>query len=172
MKHLNQKSNPGIIYMINEKDKTYSERKKEEAEKEDRGIHQVKKIGDETVNGYKCVHAQINENGAVSEVWNTKDIADYEKYSSSIKGNRKFGTPKRDKALKDAGCDGMPVKILSKGERPDENFTMELVKIEKKNFSQNDFEIPAGYTKTEGRQGPPMGMPGMKSQQENHFLRD
>jgi hypothetical protein len=162
-KALIQKSNPDVTYILNDKDKTYSERKKSEP-KEDTRTYEVKKLGEETVNGYKCVHALVTEGKETHEVWNTKGIPDYDKYAESMKSNERMNNPKREKALKDAGCDGFPVKTFHKGNEREGDFTMELVKIEKKNFSKSDFEIPAGYTKTETATGGPAA--GMKTQQE------
>jgi hypothetical protein len=164
-KALIQKSNPDVTYIINDKDKTYSERKKSDASKEDNKTYEVKKIGEETVNGYKCVHAIITEGKETHEVWNTKDIADYDKYAEAMKTNERMSNSKREKALKDAGCEGFPVKTFHKGNEREGDFTMELVKLEKKTFSKSDFELPAGYTKSDAAQSP--GQPaGMKTQQE------
>jgi len=156
-----------VIYMINDKDKTYSEMKKTEPSNDDNKTYEVKKLGEEKVNGYKCVHALVTEGKETHEVWNTKDIADYGKYSEGFKNNRKFGSAKREQALKDAGCDGLPVKTVHKGNERDGDMTMELVKMEKKNFSKSDFEIPAGYTKSAAGGAPAgPGAPGMKSREE------
>ncbi|MBA3664263.1 MAG: DUF4412 domain-containing protein [Bacteroidetes bacterium] len=157
MKHLTQKSNPDVVYSLNDKDKTYSEQKTKEAASDDSKTYTVKKLGEEKVNGYKCVHAMVTEGKESHEVWNTKDIAEYEKYSESFRSNKKLGSQKREQALKDAGCDGMPVKTVHKGNEREGDMTMELVKYEKKNFSKGDFEIPVGFTKG-GSSASPAGM--------------
>lgn len=165
IKSLMQKSNPDIIYTINEQNKTYTERIKGEAkETEDNRTYEVKKLGEEKVNGYKCVHALVTEGKETHEVWNTKDIADYDKYAEAMASNKKMASSKREKALKDAGCEGMPVKFIHKGNEREGDVTTELVKLEKKSFSKSDFELPAGYTKSEG--GSATGAPGVKSQSE------
>lgn len=164
-KALIKKSNPDVTYMINDKDKTYSERKKSEsAPKEDTRNYTVKKLGEETVNGYKCVHALVTSDKDSYEVWNSKSIPDYDKYAEAVKSNERVSNSKREQALKDAGCDGFMVKMVHKGNEREGDMTMELVKMEKKNFSKNDFEIPTGYTKTEASSAGPAA--GMKSQQE------
>lgn len=163
MKHLIQKANPDVIYSINDKDKTYSERKVKENSNDDNKTYTVKKLGEEKINGYKCVHAMVTEGNESHEVWNTKDIADYDKYSSAFQANKKMSSHKQEQALKDAGCDGIPVKSIHKGNEREGDMTMELVKFEKKSYSKADFEIPSGYTKG----GAPAGSPaGVKSQQE------
>jgi len=164
-KMLIQKSNPDVAYMLNDKDKTYSERKKTEGgSKEDTRTYEVKKLGEETVNGYKCAHALVTEGKETHEVWNTKAIADYDKYAKAMETNERMSNSKREKALKDAGCEGFPVKMIHKGNEREGDMTIELVKFEKKNFSKSDFEIPSGYTKTQTPTGGPAA--GVKSQQE------
>ncbi len=165
MTTLMKKDNPDIIYSLNEANKTYTERKKTEAkETTDNTTYTVKKIGEEKVNGYKCIHALVTQGKETHDVWNTKDFADYEKYAEAMSSNEKMGSNKRYKALKDAGCEGFPVKTVYKNEREGE-MTMELVKMEKKNFSKSDFEIPADYKKSENNSSSTMPA-GMKSQQE------
>lgn len=167
MSTLYKKDNPDVVYMINDKTKTYSESKKSNSNgsAEDNGTYTVKKIGNETINGYKCVHAQVTNGNHVTDVWNTKDISDYNKYSEAMYSNKKMFSYKREQALKDAGCEGFPVKTVNKGNDREGDMTMELVKIEKKSFSKSDFEVPSTYTKSSS---PAAGgvVPQMKSQQE------
>jgi hypothetical protein len=118
------------------------------------------------VNGYKCVHALVTEGKETHEVWNTKDIAEFDKYQKAFASNKNMSSSKRDKALKDAGCDGLPVKMVHKGNEREGEVTIELVKLEKKSFSKSDFEIPEGYTKNESGTNPAGGPAGVKSQQE------
>ena len=166
MTTLTKKDTPDMFYMLNDKSKTYSEMKKgASGNHEDNSTYTVKKIGNETINGYKCVHATVtNEKGSSEDIWSTKDIPDYGKYQEALNNNKQMSSSKRQQALKDAGCEGFPVKMTKKG-KEDEDMTMELQKIEKKSFSKSDFEIPAGYTKSAGA-GAPTGIPGVKTQEE------
>ncbi len=166
MKNLTQKSNPDVTYTINDKSKSYSENKKTEASKEDTKTYEVKKIGEEKVNGYNCVHAMVTSGVESEEIWNTKDIKEFDKYSETFKNNKRMGSQKRDDALKAAGCDGFPVKTVHKGNEREGDMTMELVKMEKKTFSKSDFDIPADYTKNGSGAGAGAGAAGMKTQQE------
>lgn len=163
VKSLSQNSKPDVVYLINDNNKTYSEKKTTELAAEDTKTYSVQKLGEETVNGYKCSHALVTEGTETHEVWNTKDIAAFDKYAGALRNNKRVGSARRDQALKDAGCDGLLVKSLHKGNAREGDMSMELVKLEKKNFVAADFDLPAGYTKTEGAG---MGMPGIKSQQE------
>ncbi len=148
-KNLSQKNEPEVMYTINDRSKTYTETTKKASAKEDTKTYVVKKIGEEQVNGYKCIHALVTEGTETTEVWNTKDVAEYSKYAEGFYPNKKMGAQKRDEALKAAGCDGLPVKTIHKGNDKEGEMTLELVKIEKKTYNKLDFEIPEGYTKDE-----------------------
>jgi hypothetical protein len=165
-KSLSQKSNPDIVYKIDDKSKTYAEAKKAAANSDDPKNYTVTRIGEETINGYKCVHAIVSDGIESYEVWNTKDIPDYNRYSEELNNNKRFGSAKREQALKAKGCDGLPVKTFHKGNEKEGDMTMELVKMEKRNFTKSDFEIPAGYTKSEPGNISPAGMPQVKTQEE------
>lgn len=164
-KNLVIKSAPDVIYIINDKSKTYSELKRVETEKEDAKTYTVKKLGEETLNGHKCIHATVTDGSETQEIWTTKDISGFENYSSAYNTTKHFGSKKRELALKTAGCDGLPVKSINKGNDREGEMTQELVKFEKKNFSKSEFELPAGYTKNAGPGNPTMGSP-MKSKEE------
>jgi len=153
-----------MIYTINDQNKTYSESSPIDPANQDTKTYVVKKLGEEIINGYTCVHAIITEGNETHEVWNTKDIPDFSKYEEAFKSNKRIGSQKREQALKEAGCDGFPVKTLHKGNGREGDVTIELVKIEKKAFTRAPFEIPAGYVKTAG--GSSLGGGEMKSQQD------
>ena len=163
-----KKDAPDFIYMINDANKSYSEMKKGSpaTSHEDNHTYTVKKIGSETVNGYKCIHSSItNEKNQVTEMWTSKDILDYSKYSEPLNNNKKFGSYKREQAIKAAGCEGFPVKTVHKAKDDEGDVTMELIKFEKKSYSKSDFEIPVGYTKS-ANAAMPAGIPQIKSQDE------
>ncbi len=165
MVSLSKKDNPDVTYVLNEANKTYTERKKTESKAHtDNNTYTVKKVGEEKVNGYKCIHAIVTSGKETYDVWNTKDFPEYAKYAEAMNSNERMGSSKREQALKDAGCEGFPVKTVHKGNDREGEMTMELVKMEKKNYSKSDFEIPAGYTKSEA--GSSVSPTGMKSQEE------
>lgn len=163
-KSLSNKEKPDMIFMINDKNKTYTESKKSDSQNDDKKTYTVKKIGEETVNGYKCVHALVTEGTETHDVWNTKDVKEFNSYREAYNSNKKMGSEKRDQALKDAGCDGFMVKAVHKGNEREGEVTMELVKLTKKNFSKSDFELPAGYSKAGSGATAAPGQP--KTQQE------
>lgn len=159
-------SNPDVMYMINDEQKSYAEvdlkKIKEQAAKyrgeKAKETWSVKKLGKETVNGYSCEHAIVTraeEAKSEQELWTSKDVSglSYE----SMRGLMRRGNENDDgmmKALRDAGVDGFVVKrIMREKGNPVPVATMELTKVEKKSLKAALFEIPAGYTKKEGMMG-------------------
>jgi hypothetical protein len=164
---LSKKSNPDVIYMIDDKNKTYTESNIPATSSEDSKNYVVTRKDDEIVNGYKSVHTIVSDGKETYEIWNTKDIPDYNKYSEAFNSNERFGSPKKEQALKAKDCDGMPVKIVCKGDEREDDITIELVKFEKKNFMRSYFEIPAGYSKSESASTAPSGMPEFNIPEES-----
>lgn len=159
-------SNPDVMYMINDKTKTYAEmdlKKIREQSSRMRGekgkeAWTVKKLGRETVNGYSCEHILLTRaEDAKSEMewWTSKDISglNYE----TMRGLMRRGGQSDEgimKALRDAGADGFVVKMVTREKgSPTPVATMELTKVERKSVPASMFEIPAGYTKQEGMLG-------------------
>jgi hypothetical protein len=143
-------SEPDKVILLNEKNKTYSESRIGDVT--DNNEYTVTILGTESVKGYACTHALVTDKtGMSTEVWNTKDIADYSAYKKIYNSNPQAGSYKRDKALEDAGVDGFPVKTKMKTREGE--MTMELESIEKKELAANLFEIPSDYTKTDNPAG-------------------
>ncbi len=147
-----KKSNPNIVIQVNETGKTYSEMdisKNKNSASKNETTYTVKKVGNEKLNGYNCVHVIVTSSkGDVEDMWSSKDIADFEIYHQANKNNPRYGSSEEKlKALRDAGAEGFPVKIV--WVKKDSKITMELVKIEKKDIPSSMFEVPAGYKKQE-----------------------
>jgi hypothetical protein len=170
---------PGLVYLINDAQKTYAEidtKKTREQLEKTRGKSQdtwtVKKLGRETVNGYACEHVLVTHgNDAKSEMewWTSKDIAglSYE----AMRGLMRRGADNDEgimKALRDAGADGFAVKVITREKgNPTPVMTMELTKVERKSVPAALFEIPAGYRKQEGM----MGAMGVASPEQQEQMR-
>jgi hypothetical protein len=163
---LQKNANPDLIYQINDGSKTYTEIDLTKM----RGLtgqpatapeYSVETLGQETILGYQTKHVLVKEKGAeagagmTTELWTAKDLLDYETFSKlQARRGKAAGQEALVKALKDAGADGLPLKSIAT--MPDgAKVTMEVVKVDKKSLAASTFEIPAGYTKTEG------GMMGM-----------
>lgn len=150
------KTEPGIIYLLNEKDKTYTEIESSNDEDwKDRAQaeYEVTVVGKETVNGYNTTHVIIKINGKQrEELWTTKDIPGYADFSK-VK-SRYTGKENMYKALSAKGADGMPVRI--KIEEHGISMQIDLVKAEKRNNPATLFSL-VGYTKGNAFSGMPGG---------------
>ena len=150
------KATPDKIYMLNEKDKTYSEMStgsSEEWKEHTPAEYEVTLVGKETVNGYNTTHVIIKVNGKQQEeLWTTKDIAGYVDFSK-IK-SKYTGSANMYKALAAKGADGMPVRI--KAMERGQGMQMDLVKAEKRNNPASLYSL-SGYTKGSGFAGAPGG---------------
>ena len=148
---------PDVLYLINDKSKTYSEmdtkKAREQAAKvtENKEAYSVKMLGAERILGYSTKHVLLSRPGDKSEmeVWTTKDLLglNYE----TMKGLMRRGSQDERsmvKALKDAGAEGFFVKMVTREKgRTAPLTTMELTKARKKSLPVSMFEVPAGYTK-------------------------
>lgn len=169
---------PDVLYLINDKSKTYSEmdmrKTREQAAKmtgeKDKEAYSVKVLGTEKVLGYATKHALLSRAGDKSEmeVWTTKDLLglSYE----TMRGLMRRGAQDEGsmlKSLKDAGADGFFVKMITKEKGKTEPLTtMELTKAEKKSLPGSMFEIPAGYVKQEGMMGAASVMASPEQQEQ------
>ena len=162
MTTLTKFSAPDVIYLINDKARTYTEmdtkKAREQAAKmtgaKDKEAYSIKVLGSEKLLGYSTKHVLLSRPGDKSEMeaWTTTDLLglSYESMKGLIR------RPAQDegsmmKALKDAGAEGFFVKMITREKGKAEPLTtMELTKIEKKSLPASMFEVPAGYTKQEG----------------------
>ena len=152
---------PNILYRVNDANKTYTEtdlaKMKEMASQQQANRkYTVEKLGRETLLGYKTQHVLVKEQvadggtGMTLEVWTAKDLLDYETFSKmQVRRGKGAGEEAMIKALKEADADGLPLKSLAT--TPEGmKITMEVVKVDKKSLPAATFEIPEGYTKSEG----------------------
>ena len=147
---------PDVLYHINDAARTYSEidlaqmrQMAGSAQKEEKLT--VTKLGEEKILGYKTQHVLVTgKDSSTNELWIAKDLIDYDTFAKLQA--RSGGSGRLDalnKALKDAGAEGMPLKMISTS--PDGvTTTIEVVKAEKQSLPALTFEIPAGYTKSAG----------------------
>jgi len=157
-------SAPDVMYLINDKTKTYGEidvKKARESVAKTKGeqeAYSVKVLGPEKVLGYSTKHVLLSRPGDRSEmeVWTTKDLLglSYE----AMRGLMRRGSGQDDgammKALKNAGAEGFFVKMVTRDKGKTEPLTtMELTKAEKRSLPASTFEVPSGYKKQEGGMG-------------------
>jgi hypothetical protein len=172
---------PNVVYRIDDARKTYSEVDVAKAQamagqNQDSTTYTVEKLGEEKIMGYTTQHVRLKEknsskaNGTTSEMWIAKGFGDFEMLSK-VRG--RAGADKgMAKALKDAGTEGMPLKMIH-STAGGGSITTEVVKIDKQSLPSSTFEIPSGYTKAEGgMMGMMSGVSGQGSEELNKKMSD
>jgi hypothetical protein len=147
-------STPGTVYMLNDRDKTYSEMGagQSQGENNDRDDYEIIVVGNERVNNYNCVHVKVKNKRTknATDMWLSKDVANYASYTS-VK-NRYLGGSDFFNKLKEKGADGFVVRMLVNGDRG-ETMQMDLVKAEKRDVNASLLSLD-GYRKSAGAQMP------------------
>ncbi len=144
---------PDMVYRINDAGKSYTEinvAKNNTSKNSSQEKYTVKKLGEDKILDYKTDHVLVMGKDSTNEMWIAKDFLDYklfQRLQAHPGGNS--GNEGMEKALKDAGEEGMPLKAIMPGPQGGK-LTMEVVKADKKSLPASTFEIPAGYTKSEG----------------------
>ena len=159
---LTLKDKPETVYMLNEKEKTYSEfssaNDNEDMKDYPKSEYEIIVVGKEKVNSYNCTHIRVKRKGSSheTEMWTTTELTGYAEFS---KMKTKYtGKANMLKALEEKGAAGFPVRI--KSDERGHSMQIDLVKAEKRNNPASLFSL-AGYTKTEN----PI-MPGGPDMQE------
>jgi hypothetical protein len=157
------RSKPGLAFMVNDDKKTYAEldlaSMKGAAAEKSPEKYTVTRLGNEKVAGYDCAHGKVQSSkGDHWEVWATREISGAEDFWSSLSSEQKDqGGARLYKAMKDAGLDGWPVKMVVQGKGSGEGpMTWEATRIERKALASHLFSL-AGYKKSESG---PMGAMG------------
>jgi hypothetical protein len=151
MKILFKTASPDMMYMINDAKKAYTEidmkKNNERSDKMKDEKYTVKKLPNEKIMGYDCKHVVLtDEKGSEMEFWTNKDVADYQAFAK-LMSNQNPRTSSFEKALKESGAEGLPLKMIARGKDGKDNMTMEVTKVEKKSLPASTFEIPTGYAK-------------------------
>jgi hypothetical protein len=143
---LYMQGNPPASYVIDDRTKSYAA-----AKDEPKKIRQwsVAKLGEEKLSGYRTVHIKATSGQDWAEAWLTKDVAGFEKLCSALTISGKMLDGNLYSAIKAAGFDGLPVKILWHGKKRDSERSMNLLAVERKDFPKKTFALPEGYRKTE-----------------------
>lgn len=138
---------PKYSVMLNAQNKTYILNIVDTAAlNNNNATYQVTKIGNETAQGYSCVHFKLtityaNSTPIVEDIWTSKDVPGYSEMSKmmTVKGV----TIKMLQVIEQAGCLGSFVKLtmLTK----DISMSMVLMTASRKTFPASAFQIPAGY---------------------------
>ena len=109
--------------------------------------YQVTKVGNETVQGYNCIHSKMTsiiggKTEVTEDIWTSNDVPGYALLKSFA--TIQNVTPKMMQALDQAGCGGMFVKMTTQST----SFSMDMLLIAagRKTFPDSMFQLPAGYT--------------------------
>jgi hypothetical protein len=118
----------------------------------------AKKISEEKILGFNCVHAQIISTKKIGnffsetdtiDLWRSNDVPMqanvkdlFDKFQSRT-GNFMY-TPETEAQLKAMGCEGFMTKMEMRNKNV--SMTMQLTKAEHRSLSADMFQVPAGYT--------------------------
>jgi uncharacterized protein DUF4412 len=150
---LTLKTTPNTVYMLSDKDKTYSEvdiSKSEQWKDSPQDEYEITVIGKENVNGYNSTHVKVKrkDSKVEQELWVTTEIHDYAAFMNAK--TKYTGRQSLNKALEAKGVMGFPVRILVNEHGSD--VQIDFVKAEKKDNAASLFSLD-GYTKSGGQPG-------------------
>jgi hypothetical protein len=145
---------PDTVYTLNDAMKTYAvidaKQMRDQASKFEKGEkpYTVKRQGKDSVAGLACEKVLVREQGGTQETQAclAKDLMGGEWARSFQRDGRSAGWMK---ALKDAGVEGFPVRMVTTDTQHKEfKTTMEVTRLERRVVPKSMFELPAGYTQT------------------------
>ncbi len=140
------KSNPDTTYVLNVKDKMYSESKTGKDDQNHKyGNYEITIVGKEKIGNYNCTHIKLHRDGDKTEreMWLSKDIAGWKTYTATK--NSFFERLNIETDQKTKGAEGYPVRI-SIHEATGDLMQIDFVKAEKKDLSEYLFSLK-GYKK-------------------------
>jgi len=143
---------PDLVYHLNEERKTYSILDLKKIGNQTKGFNDetytVKRLGVDTVAGYACEKALLSsQHGTETEMCIAKSIRGMEAWVTMMERTAQVKSG-MFKALKDAGLEGLPVKMIMRRKGEDSPImTMEVVQAEQKPLSVTLFEVPSSYQK-------------------------
>jgi len=117
----------------------------------------VTKAGEDNILGFHCVHAKIISSHSIGafykqidtiDLWKSNDVPVQPAFRHwmdqyQARSNGFLYSPEIDAQLKQMGCEGMFVKMITHSK--ESAMTMALTKVEKKDLASGLFEIPSGY---------------------------
>ena len=151
---LGKLSEPGISYMINENTKTYARidaaEMAKDLPKDTERKWSVKRLGKDHVAGLACENVRAVETGKKTEyeICVSTELASGE-WMRALQGQQRGAGGIWVKALKDAGVEGFPVRmVIKESETGPVTMKMEATKVERKSLPASLFEVPPGYKET------------------------
>ena len=145
-------ADPDLVYHVNDERKIYSviNLKKVHAQTKrfDDETYTVKRIGSDTIAGYACEKVLLTaQNHTETEMCIAKNIADMDAWVAMMEQTTQVKSG-MFKALKDAGLEGFPVRMVMRRKGEDSPIlTTEVVQAEPKSLPASLFEVPNSYQK-------------------------
>jgi hypothetical protein len=118
-----------------------------------RETYKIQVIGNETVQGYPCIHVKMTttigaglfKSSSIMDLWTSTAVPGYSLYKSLLaNANMKY---QMLRSLQDAGAAGFIVRMDASGK--DYSMTMSLLRAERQSFPASEFVIPAGYAQSD-----------------------
>jgi hypothetical protein len=116
--------------------------------------YQVTKIGAETIMGYHCTHSRVTtssgsgmfKSSTTMDLWTSTEVPGYDVYkkATAIQGYQ----IQLIQALEKAGCGGYMLKMQTASK--DYAMNTEVIRVQRKTLPDSLFEIPSGYTQSQG----------------------
>ena len=111
--------------------------------------YKITKIGDETVDGYSCVHVKMTstsgsglfKSSSTEDLWTSTAVPGYTLYHNLSDQTVNYGMMQ---ALEKAGAAGMMVKMAASGK--DYSMSYDLIDAKSGSYPASLFMIPDGYT--------------------------
>lgn len=145
---------PDIAYSVNDAMKTYAVINTKEMrdlagkiEKQEKK-YAVKRLGKDSVAGLPCENVRVSEEKGKQEIEAcvSKEFLSGEWLRAMNRGGRGGDWMK---ALKDAGLEGYPVRmVMTMKDQPGVKTTMEITKIDRRSVPASMFVVPPGYKET------------------------
>ncbi len=162
---------PGRIYSLNESTKTYAVINTNDMKTPGQNQEKwtIKRLGKDSVAGLGCEKVLATEEGQKRQIEAciSREIltGDWLKSMESIRRGTGWM-----QAVKDAGVQGFPVRmVMSSGEPNSPRTTMEVTRIERQSVPSSLFEVPAGYKESSvmGTMMSPEAQKAMQKAMEN-----
>ena len=147
-------SDPDKIYMVNDKMKLYAvldakkTREMAESMKTKEPKYTIKRLGRDTVAGLSCENVLVTEEGKKSqfEACMSKEFMTGDFLKAMERGKR--GGHDFITALRNAGLEGYPIRMVTKDMDGGGTMTYELTRVERRAVPASMFEVPPGYKET------------------------
>lgn len=150
MTSISKLSEPDKVYMLNDRNKTYSvmdlAKAREQAGHAD-DPWTVQRTGHDTVAGIPCEKATLTSKSTSIDTCIATDFLVSSAWWSAI-SRRQGGNDRWIRAMGDAGLKGFPIRMRYKSAQNADGVEMELVNLDRHGLPAAMFEVPAGYKQT------------------------